>query len=34
MDMENLDNSWRFKMVISRPGKVNGKKSHGKVIEF
>jgi len=29
--MENLEKSWNFEMVISRPGKVT---SFGKVMEF
>jgi len=36
--MENLEKSWHFKMVISRPGKVMEKnlnhKSFGKVMEI
>jgi len=36
--MENLEKSWNFKMVISRPGKVTEKnlnhKSFGKVLEM
>jgi len=36
--MENLENSWNFKMVISRPGKVMEKnlnhKSFGKIMEM
>jgi len=36
--MENLEKSWNFKMVVSRPGKVMEKnlnhKSFGKVMEM
>jgi len=31
--MENLEKSWNFKMVISRPGKVMEKTSITKVLE-
>jgi len=31
--MENLEKSWNFKMVISRPGKVMEKNKISKVLE-
>jgi len=32
--MENLEKSWNYKMVISRPGEKNPPKSNGNIVLF